>query len=347
MIDKYHNQAAQTGSMRCIYRWLRPLACILLLSAQNPALAELISPITLSNYSPVVAIHGLPYIGDAQVLKPGRSDFQLMYDDSSHYAIDFNDNEYILLDGETHRSTFIYRQGLTNGLEAGLVVPYLKHTAGGLDSFINEWHQFFGFPQGGRELTANNQFRYQYIRHSRTRFDMRTASGGIGDIRLQGAWQVQNDATRASALALSIKLPSGDSEQFQGSGATDVALWYKHEAQQAFFGYRGGSFYSLGVLYEGRGDILPDMVNPVVGFGNIGAGVSLGDNAVFVSQLDINSPFYSSSDLVELGSYAVQLTLGSRIKFAPYGQISLGLAEDLVIDASPDVTFHVAVELKF
>jgi hypothetical protein len=89
------------------------------------------------------------------------------------------------------------------------------------------------------------------------------------------------------------------------------------------------------------------MVKSFVGFGNVGAGVYITDSVVFISQLDINSPFYSSSDLVELGSYAVQLTLGGNIKFASYGELNLGLAEDLIIDASPDVTFHMAVQLRF
>jgi hypothetical protein len=251
-----------------------------------------------------------------------------------------------LLDGETHRTTFIYRQGITSGLEAGLVIPYLEHKAGGLDAFINDWHQTFGMPQGGRNSTANNQFRYQYVRNSQTRFDMRSASGGIGDVRLQGAWQLQQDSSQASAVALSIKFPTGNSQHFQGSGATDVAMWYKNETRQYYFGHRGGSFYSLGALYLGHGDILPDLVKSFAGFGNIGAGVHLSNNVVFISQLDINSPFYSSN-LVELGSYAVQLTLGGNIKFSRYGQINLGLAEDLIVDASPDVTFHVAVQMGF
>lgn len=330
-------------------RRAKPLVCLIfiLIYIHSAASAELISPITISNYSPVVAIHGLPYVGDAEVLQPGYNDFQMMYDVSSHYAIDSNNNESILLDGETHRATFIYRRGLTKSLEAGLVIPYLEHKAGGLDSFINGWHQTFGMPQGGRDLAANNQFRYRYVRNYKTRFDMHSAAGGIGDLRLQGAWQLDQDEASASAMALSVKFPTGNSQQFQGSGATDVALWYKHEAREDFWGYRGGGFYSLGVLHLGHGDILPDMVNSYVGFGNIGAGVHVNDNVVLISQLDINSPFYSSSHLVELGSYAIQLTLGGNIKFAKYGQINLGLAEDLIIDASPDVTFHAAVELRF
>jgi hypothetical protein len=337
--------------MRCISPRLQtlayPLIFCLTIGYQDYLYADLISPLIISNYSPVVAIYGLPYVGDAEVLKPGDTNTRLMYDVSSHYAIDENANEYILLDGETHRGTFIYRRGITNGLEAGLVVPYLDHMGGGLDSFIYNWHKTFGMPQGGRQYAPYNQLHYKYVRHTQTLFDMHTAASGIGDVRLQSAWQLQSDDAQASALALSIKFPTGDSREFRGSGAADVAFWYKQEARQDFFGYQGGSFYSLGMLYLGHGDILPDMARSYVGFGNVGAGVFLSNNVIFISQLDINSPFYSSSDLVELGSYAIQLSLGGKINISQYGQIDLGLAEDLIIDASPDVTFHVAVDIKF
>jgi hypothetical protein len=203
--------------MRCLLRRLTLFAWSILFCYQGPALADLISPLTISNYNPLVAVHGLPYAGDAEVLKAGAANTQLIHDVSSHYAIDKNADELILLDGETHRTTFIYRQGIANGLEAGLVIPYLKHKAGGLDSFINDWHQAFGMPQGGRNLTANNQFRYIYVRHSKTRFDMHSASGGIGDVRLQGAWQLQSDTTQASAMALSIKFPTGGIKMKRGN----------------------------------------------------------------------------------------------------------------------------------
>jgi len=84
-----------------------------------------------------------------------------------------------------------------------------------------------------------------------------------------------------------------------------------------------------------------------VGFGGLGAGVYLSDSLLFISQLDINTPFYSSSDLVELNSYAVQLTVGGSIVLTKNARINLGVAEDLVIDASPDVTFHLDAQWRF
>lgn len=346
--------------MRCLCGWLGRLVgqitssvipgltipVLIFLSNQQIAFADLVSPLSISNYNPLVAIHGLPYIGDAEVSDNGSIDTRLMFDISSHYAVDENNSETVLLDGETDRTTFIYRQGLSHGMQMSIVIPYIVHNSGGLDSFINNWHDTFGMPQGGRNQTENNQFRYFYLRDGQVRFDLQNPSGGIGDVRVQAAWQVKRSTDEASALEVSVKLPTGESNKLHGSGAADVAMWYKNEAQQVFFGLRGGSFYSVGALYLGKGDVLSDMERQFVGFGGLGAGVYLTDNVLFISQLDINTPFYSS-DLVELGSYAVQLTLGGSIVLSKRGRINLGVGEDLVIDASPDVTFHVDAEWRF
>jgi hypothetical protein len=335
------------GRLRWPVNLIASLCAVMLVCKYGIATADLISPLTISNYNPLVAIHGLPYIGDAEVLQSGSAHARLMYDVSSHYADDENDTESILLDGETARTTFIYQQGIRDRYQLALVIPYIKHHSGGLDSFINNWHESFNMPQGGRDQTENNQFRYTYSRNSQTRFDVTSPSSGLGDVRVQGAWQLERSSNQASALELSVKLPTGDSGKLHGSGAVDVALWYKKEAQQQFFGARGGSFYSIGALYLGNGDVLADIESRWVGFGGLGAGVHLTNNLLFISQVDINSPFYSSSDLVEVGEYAMQLTLGGRVLISEQGRINLGLAEDLIIDASPDVTFHLDAEWRF
>ncbi|MCG6971137.1 MAG: DUF3187 family protein, partial [Gammaproteobacteria bacterium] len=285
------------------------------------ASADLISPLIISNYNPMVAIHGLPHIGDAEVLGRGSVQARLMYDVSSHYADDANDTESILLDGETARTTFIYQQGIRDRWQLALVIPYLKHHGGGLDSTINNWHQMFDMPEGGRDQAANNQFQYTYSRHSQTRFDLRNPTSGLGDVRVQAAWALEQNLNQATALEVSVKLPTGDSDKLHGSGAVDVAMWYKNETRQQLFGARGGSFYSIGTLYLGSGDVLADLVSRWVGFGGIGGGVYLTEKLLFISQLDINTAFYSSSDLVEMGSHAMQLTLGGRILLSEYGRI--------------------------
>ena len=79
--------------MHCLCGWLSRLlgqktsliiSGLTVLSGQQLAYAELISPLSLSNYNPLVAIHGLPYIGDAEVLDHGSVNTQLMYSISSH-----------------------------------------------------------------------------------------------------------------------------------------------------------------------------------------------------------------------------------------------------------------------
>jgi len=336
--------------MRCSCGWrsrlIGSISILIFFCSSTIAFADLISPLTLSNYNPLVSVHGLPYAGDAEVLPRGSIHARLSYDVSSHYAYDQNDNEAVLLDGETARATFIYRQGIGHDTQISLVIPYIKHHSGGLDSSINDWHEIFGMPEGGRDLVANNQFRYFYRRNSQIRLNVRNSSEGVGDVRVQAAWQVRQRTDDASAMEVSVKLPTGNSEELHGSGAVDVAILYKHEAQQKLFGLKAGSFYSLGALYLGDGDVLADMRRPLVGFGGLGGGVYLQKNLLFISQLDINTAFYSS-DLVELGSHTLQLSVGGSILFGDRGRINLGVAEDLVIDASPDVTFHMGVDWRF
>jgi hypothetical protein len=311
------------------------------------AYADTISPIIISNQNPMVAVHGLPAVNNAQVLSENKSRFSLFFDVSSHYGDDGNDNERILLDGETYRTTFIFETGVTQGFQFGLVIPYIKHKGGSLDHFINEWHDFFSFPEGGRDLAQNNQFQYRYVRDGEVQFNRTDSASGIGDVRLEGTWQLTGAGKDAfSAVSASVKLPTGDSDAFLGSGAADFALWYKHQHADRFWDFDTGVFYSAGALYVGEGDILPRQVNRLVGFGGFGAGVHLTDSLVFITQVDINSPFYSSTDLPELGDFAAQITVGGTIK-GDVWRVNLGVAEDLMIDASADVTFHLDAQARF
>lgn len=320
---------------------LGTLACTVTVQAQN------IAPIVISNYNPFIAVHGLPQIGSAANLEKGANRVAVMYDLSSYYVNLRRTDESVILDGETQRTTFVYQLGLSERLQVGVFIPYVNHSGGSLDSFINDWHDFFGLPGGGRETAENDQLRFYYEHDGITQFDKTSSSSGIADVRLEAAWQLNKNASKASAMAASIKIPSGDSDEFHGSGAVDIALWYKQQQQERFFGLKGGMYYSVGALYLGNGDILAQQVNSFVAFGGLGAGVYLAQGWLFLTQLDINTPFYDSSEVAPIGEYAVQLTLGGAIDLSKNARLHLGVAEDLVVDASPDVTFHLDLQVQF
>jgi len=129
------------------------------------SMAQDVSPFQIRNYNPFVQIHGIPYIGEASTLAKGESRVNLIYALSSNYAIEKNENETLLIDGETTNVTFSYARGFGKSLQLAVYLPYVKHDSGSLDGFINDWHEAFDMQQGGRDLAPINRLRFLYLKN--------------------------------------------------------------------------------------------------------------------------------------------------------------------------------------
>ncbi|HEU5339443.1 MAG TPA: DUF3187 family protein, partial [Sulfuricaulis sp.] len=107
-------------------------------------------PLYSYNQSPLVQIYGLPTLGPARVLEQDKVDVSVQLQLANNSTDALNNVEYLVLDGETHRLSLVFRQGLANGYEWGVELPYLSHSEGFMDNFIEDWHRTFGLRQGNR-----------------------------------------------------------------------------------------------------------------------------------------------------------------------------------------------------
>jgi hypothetical protein len=64
-------------------------------------------------------------------------------------------------------------------------------------------------------------------------------------------------------------------------------------------------------------------------------------------QINGHTSFFRDSDLVELNSNSAQLTVGGTFAVFKQTTIDIGITEDIIIKASPDVGFHIAVQSRF
>jgi hypothetical protein len=309
-----------------------------------------ITPFLTSNRSPVVQIFGLPAIGDSRILPAGGKELTLVFDLANLFVDDSARNERIVLDGETYRLNLAGRMGIGNRLEIGFELPWLFQNGGFLDGFIEDYHRTFGLSQGGRDQAPKDRLLFQYQRSSANRVYVDQSNSGIGDIRLNGGYRLFSDDCenpRALALRASLKLPTGDSDDLHGSGSADLALWLT-----ASQGWKTASglwelFGGAGVLGMTDGDVLPEQQQDFVAFGSLGAGWHPLSWLTLKVQLDGHTAFYQDSDLVELGSNAVQAVMGGTVHFSERTALDLGVAEDLIVKTSPDVVFHVALRHRF
>jgi hypothetical protein len=309
-----------------------------------------ITPFDTNNQSPVIQIYGLPGIGTAVLLSPGQKEFRAALDYSSNYVDDAKRGEHIVLDGETARITVGGRYGLSGKVECGVEIPYIIHGGGFLDSFIIHYHDFFGFPQSGRDQAPRNRLRYLYTRDGEEKMKVDGASNGIGDISLTAGFQVyhdKNEYPRAVALRTSLKLPTGDSDQLHGSGSADLALWITASDDHKLSSGHWTLFGAVGLMGMTDGQVIQEQQRKLVGFGSVGAGWSPLSWIAFKVQFDAHTPFFDDSDLKELNANAVQLLIGGTLSLSKQTTLDIGVSEDLIVKTSPDVSFRFDLRTRF
>lgn len=273
----------------------------------------------------------LPALGDRAPLAAGRTETALVLDLSNEYVREgVCVDECLVLDGETGRLRLTQRWGLGGGWDLGVDVPMLDEGGGFLDSWIQDWHGWFGLPNGGREQVAEDQFRYEYQRNGATGLLHDEPGDGLGDVTVTLGRQLG----RGSALRAALKLPTAEGSLL-GGGNTGGALWLDLAlpVPRGWEGYVAG-----GVSLNERGDVLPQQQNEKVFFGGAGLLMPFIAGTRLHAQLQGHTRLYDDSALPGLSRPGVPLTLGLR-----FGDVEIGFQEDLSVNASPDFAVYLAM----
>jgi len=333
---------------------IRLLALALLLHCLAPSAGAAdmeITPFRSTNQSPLVQIFGLPADSNATVTPSGHLSVSLTQDVASDYTVSRTAREQIVLDGESYRWTLAARYGFAERFEAGVEIPYVLYGGGFLDSFVIEWHNFFGLPQGGRDSAPKNRLRFNYFKDGVQKIRMEQADSGIGDISLTGGMSIyevrDKDSHDSLALRASLKLPSGDSGSLRGSGSTDMNLSLCGSMNNFTEWGALGVFGSLGGMVMTKGSVLADQQNNVVGFGTAGLGWGPAEWISFKFQLDWHTPFYHDSSLDEVSKGSLMLISGGALRLPGDYRLDIGVSEDVAVATAPDVAFHLGLSKRF
>ena len=327
--------------------------CLLLMgSLLSPGIsgAAQIHPMNVTNSSPIILVQGLPNARNPEITEPGQTAVNMLYDVSSNFTFENSANETLMFDGETTNATISFKAGLTQGLDLEIQVPYISHAGGYLDSFIVNWHDLFGLPQNDRDEAPQNQLDYSYQKDGVAALNLQEPVGGVGDVQLILGYQMhQHWLPKQGNLAFktAIKFPTGNSTDLTGNGAYAVSAWLAGDMHTDWFNFQGLTYLSLGGMWLEQGEVLPDQQRSWVWFGGIGSGIKISKRIVLQAQLDAHSPFYENSSFVEIDSYALLLTLGGNVQFSKKWNLDIGVVEDLVVHASPDVVFHLGLNGRF
>jgi hypothetical protein len=328
----------------------RTLLLITLTTAANSATADqdnLPAPLSIKNQNPFIQIFGLPATQQARVSPPNNETVEVALDIANNSIIhETAGSEEITLDGETYRLSLTLRRGIGDGIEVGAELPLVAHSNGVMDNFIEGWHDAFGLTNNDRNKSTSNTLNYDYRRNGAAVMSFTQPNNGIGDIRLFAANKLSHNSAGALSLHASLKLPTGDAEQLHGSGAPDLALSIAHMRERWLSSLQLSTFLNGGLLFLGESDRFSAIQHRTVAFGSTGVIWDSHSLIDLKAQLDAHSAFYRS-DLDQLGSRTLQLTVGGSIHFSPTARLDLGVGENLFTDTTPDFLINIAYKQNY
>ena len=334
--------------MKLITSFLKVVCCIIMAGAASIVSAEQGAPIYVANQNPFVQIFGLPKAESGTITPKGKLDAGFSYHVSNNAISADAGNEFIVWDGETAQYNLRFRYGVSERFELGMDIPYIDHSGGYLDSLIRGYHDLFGFPNDRQEEFDKNQIHYQLKDNGTTTFEMKDRAQGFGDIRFSAAiplFSASPDQQRYLALRPQIKLPTGDADELLGSGGTDVSMGLAYSDFQTLRSLNMVLSSHAGMIYMGNTKVLRDKQRHFAGYGGVAANWLATDYLEFKLQMDLHTAFYDS-ELKQLGS-SIQVLAGGTAHLPGDIFLDLGISEQIITDATPDVGFYLIARRLF
>ena len=284
---------------------------------------------------PLSATFGLPEV--AARPDPGSGELQLSFEHGSIFTGGRTATETLTLDGETSRLALRYNRSLGGCLEFGVAGEAVVHAGGLFDSSIDDWHQWFGLPDAGRDQVPADLLDYSYENAAGEGFTLNRSAQGPGDINVSLArgWHCNDNA--GPLMRLGLKLPTGSSDSLLGSGTTDA--FADVQAPWLSAGLRWRFSASGGILIPGQVDDYPEQ-RTLVGYGSAAAVFRFNETWHAVAQLDGRTAFFDSP-LRELGNASLVLTTGVRALRANDDAFEISIAEDVAIETAHDIVLRL------
>jgi hypothetical protein len=297
--------------------------------------AQLAEPVHVRNLNPLVSIFGLP----AWDTVPIGTRFGATAEVANHYRFSLQDNERLMLDGETVRTNFAFTHGFGSGWSLGVEIPYYRVSGGVLDDVIDGWHSAFGMPDGGRNGRREGELLYAFGDPLEPSFVLTEEQTGIGDTQVKCARLIGRD--QGFVVQASIKLPTGDEEMLASSGSSDWSVTLLRTRPLLARKRAAGYYWGVGVLRAGDPDLIPFDAETWIPTGIIGGSWQVLPEFGLKGQIDVHGAFYESQ-LEEIGETAIQATFSAWRRMGQRGQVEFAVVEDLNVSTSPDIVLQVA-----
>ncbi len=308
-------------------------------------------PISVRNQNPVY----LQNLGltprRAEPLANGTLETRIDSAYSNMYEAQSSKTSSMDFDMELWRLALNMDYGVRNDMEVGIEIPMLHFNGGFLDRFIQEFHNFFHLPNGGRENVPNGRFSYRFSSGGRDLLNYSDMGLGLGDISFHVKNQLlgEDDDWPDLSWFAEIKLPTGKKSRGLGSGAMDFGVGsILGVSHKRVHGHVNVGLYVLG----GNQSISNFMYNNMFAFSLAGE-VTLLPTWSMIVQLDGSTPLFNSTSMDDWDGVPMNLIVGFRGEERSVIRNSdliwqFGFSEDITsMGPSVDFTVFFSIGMRF
>lgn len=278
-------------------------------------------------------------------VSPSRGDGAVRVDTaySSYFVAGTGGGNSFEMDGELARTGFKAGVGLGGGLAVHGEIAF-AHTSGGfLDSFLIDYHEFFGFPEQGRTTVPRNRFAVNARRSGALAYEMDETGIAPLDLPLELRWSflpLNENEGFAAALRGAVELPIGDQARGFGNGGLDYSIGVMGEWRWPSAAVTAHLQHTIPATPDAARAVALDYAD-VTTMGVAGE-VWVSDATAVLAQTTVET-----STLRDLGFRAVEepqwlLWLGLRTRVSPRVVMDLGFGEDLSIHSAPDFSAYLS-----
>lgn len=259
---------------------------------------------------------------------------------SNTTTLETEGGESLHVDGESLELRWLLAWRPVERVRLRFTVPVVHYGGGTLDHAVDEWHDLLGLSDGARAQVPSDDFTYRYAMATGA-VQMTDSGAALGDSALEAGWLLTESTRRRLSLWVGMEAPTGDEARLTGNDAWDAAAWLEGDMTTSKRMRLAGR---LGVVRPGSAAPLPLAPRDWVAFGSLGAAWDLGPSLALAMQLDAHDGMLADTQLRFLGP-ALQLTVAAQYRSANGWSLHFGIAEDLYVGASPDVTFQLGVRI--
>ena len=246
-----------------------------------------------------------------------------------------------LIDAESRELLLASRIGVGHNLEVGVQLPILWRGSGVMDSFIYDWHQFWGFPQGPRQGTEKDRFDVSGSTQDGSKFDYDSRGVKLGDLRFSAKKLFSKGTDRLPALAgeLSVRVPTGNTDYSPG-GVDILGNAYLSKKLGAVYLYSG--FFSS--WYQNK--VYNDISYEAFRYG-ADIGVECPITKTYSLLFNISGSSNYTSDIVNFPKYQIYADMGLKYDLSVSSQLEILIRENPAPDTgSSDFSFLLGLKSR-